>query len=124
MNIIWNHIELVIRKEISNLNRIRNAMCPLKRIKVVGRNDPWITQEITELMRDKNDLKKKAKKSNSPEDWARARALRNLVNKSVTHAKRDFIIDHLKRHERDSKKFWETVGLKRDGGKPLNTRKL
>ena len=76
-------------------------MCPLKRIKVVDRNNTWITQEITELMHDKNDLRKKAKKSNSPEDWARARALRNLVNKCITHAKYDFIIDTLKCHERD-----------------------
>ena len=102
MNVIWNRIEMIIRNEI-------DEMCPIKKIKVVDRNDPRITREIIELMHDKDTWRKKAKKSNNPENWAKARALRNLVNKCISNAKRDFVIENLKRHEKDSKKFWENI---------------
>ena len=79
VNVIWNRIEMIIRNEI-------DEMCPIKKIEVVDRNDPWITRQIIELMHDKDTWRKKAKKSNNPEDWGRARALRNLVNKCVSNA--------------------------------------
>ena len=69
----------------------------LKQIKVKDRNDPWITQEIVELINDKDETRKKAKKPNKDEDWA-----------TLKNAKRDFILSTLN-DKTDAEKFWKTV---------------
>ena len=89
-------------------NSILNAIdkqCPLKQIKVKDRNDPWITQEIVELINDKDETRKNA---NKDEDWARARTLKHLVNNTLKNAKIYVILSTLY-DKTDAKKFWKTV---------------
>ena len=92
----------------SNILNSIDKQCPLKQIRVKDRNDPWITQGIIELINDKDEARKKAKRSNKDEDWARARTLKHLVKNTLKNAKRDFILNNLN-DKKDAKKFWKTI---------------
>ena len=56
---------------------IADRMCPLKRYKVAQAKDPWITNEILEMIKDKDRLLRKAKKCKLAADWENAKLARN-----------------------------------------------
>ena len=97
-NILYNKILL-----------IADRMCPLKRYKVAQANDPWITNEILEMIKDKDRLLRKAKKRKLAADWENAKLARNNTNAIIHQAKTNFIKENLNEHHDDSKKFWQII---------------
>ena len=82
-NICWDIMENIIRREI-------DKMCPLQKFKVPERQDPWITNEILEEIRDKDLSLKKARRTNNAGHWSFARAERNRVGKLVDNARANY----------------------------------
>ena len=68
----WN----VIRTKIEEL---LNVSCPIKRIKIKKLKDPWVTNELLELISDKEEALKTARRTDNEDDWHIARYLRNLI---------------------------------------------
>ena len=52
----WDLFENIIRGTIDN-------MCPLKDFRIKQKKEPWISNELIELIKDKDNLLKRAKKS-------------------------------------------------------------
>ena len=100
-NDAWTYLKNVINKAI-------DKQCPIKNIRVKDRNDPWISQEIIEMLHDKDEACKTAKSSGKPEDWKTARSLKHRANKAVRDARRDFITANLDTQQ-DPKKFWQSI---------------
>ena len=86
-----------------------DPMCPTKSFKVFSAREPWITNEALELIKDKDRLLKKAKRSKKPEDWEQARLSRNSVGRRLTLLKSEFLKDQQIIHKSDPKKFWKTI---------------
>ena len=61
------------------MNTIKD-MCPLKKYKVAEAKEPWITNELLELIKDKDRLLRRAKIKQTQLDWELARNARNNVN--------------------------------------------
>ena len=114
-NLNWNFIHddtdpvLLWENLISQIKKLIDQTCPLKRFKVRVTNKPWITNEIIEQIKDKDRALKKAKRTNNPDDWIRARRLRNDCLRTVRNAKSTFIQAELNTHFDDPKKFWDNV---------------
>ena len=83
-------------------------MCPLKNIKIKKQKDPWITNEILELINDKNDLLDLAKMTQIAEDWDNARLTRNLVASMIKEAKRSYLTNEIEANH-DPNKFWKRL---------------
>ena len=98
----WEFMKNLIKRNI-------DRMCPVKIMNVKERLDPWINDEILELIKDKDIALAKAKKTKSSEDWTSARYMRNLTNKMIKNAKSEFIKENLNKYEYNSKKFWENI---------------
>ena len=62
--------------EMNKILEIADRMCPLKRYKVPQAKDPWITNEILEMIKDKDRLLRKAKKRKLAADWENAKLAR------------------------------------------------
>ena len=92
VNGYWGNLERIIRDKIDD-------MCPLKKMNIKERGDPWLSKELIERIYDKDLLRKIAKRSGSEEDWERAKRARN------------YITDNVDIHVTDSKKFWEKISL-------------
>ena len=101
-NILW---QLFLRNTIMAIE----TMCPIKTFKVKRYKEPWITQELLELIKDKDVCMKKAKKTGYDRDWIRAKRLRNECVTKIRKAKSDFINSELDTHKNDSKKFWKNI---------------
>ena len=105
---------------------IRNTidkMCPLKEITIKDRGDPWLSHELIEMIRDKDLLRKAAKRSRDEEDWRLAKLARNEVKYALSNAKAEYIKDSLMRYTKDSKKFWDKISLllpNKISGKKIN----
>ena len=56
------------------------------------------------MLKDKDRLLNKAKRTNKPDDWTKARDARNKFKTDVYQAKSEFIKDNLERFKADPKK--------------------
>ena len=80
----WDFILTTIEEHIDN-------MCPMKERKVRQKGELWRTNEILELIYDKDMAWKQAKKSNGPDDLIIAKALRNQTLSVIRQAKANFV---------------------------------
>ena len=87
VNIAWNLLHSRILTTI-------NDMCPLKTFKVAQAKEPWVTNEILEMIKDKDRLLWGAKQRNTEIDWELARNVRNNTNAHIRRAKANFIQDN------------------------------
>ena len=101
-NDAWNYYKNII------INKIDNTY-PVQEFIVNEKRDPWISNELLERIIDKNRLLKKARKSSKKEDWDIAKTSRNIVNKELSNAKKEFLIEEQNRFTNDSKKFWQSI---------------
>ena len=72
-----------------------------------------MSNDIIELIYDKNNLLKKAKKTNTHQDWTAARLARNYVSGLVKSAKKDYryIKNQMEIHKSGPKFFWQAIKL-------------
>ncbi len=87
---------------------VANKHAPLKRKRVRQKNaSPWLTDEILTVMRERDQLKKRASKQNSPHLWDAFRKLRNKVNGMIKKSKRTYLTNALK--TKNSKEIWSNI---------------
>ena len=60
-----------------------NSHAPIKTKHVRSGKVPWITSDLRKGMRDRDVAKRKAIKSNDPQEWAVYKRLRNKINEEV-----------------------------------------
>ena len=94
---------------LNQITSVIDDMCPIKRMRIREGNEPWLTNELREMILDKNRAWRSAKKSGSDEDWVKAKRLRNDIKTLLRRARADFIQSELERHSDNPKKFWETI---------------
>ena len=102
VNRCWDYI-------LHLINSLLDEMCPIRKKHVKSKNEPWITNEILELIFEKNRAWKKAKRSKSDEDVAHAKYLRNHTKSVIRRAKSNFVQDYLDNDTITVKKFWEKI---------------
>ena len=107
MNIDWNdlyqcgNVNQAWDIMLTNITSIIDEMCPLKRYKVAQAKlkEPWVTNEILELIKDKDRLLRRAKCNNNQQDWILAKNARNNVNQQIRGAKANFVQENLNIHQ-------------------------
>ena len=83
--------------------------CPVKTFKVREIQEPWLTNEAIEAIRDKDRALKRAKRTGIEEDWEHARGLRNTVGRDLENLRADFLKNQQVTNEGDPKRFWKTI---------------
>ena len=108
---------------INNIEKVIDEMCPLKFFKTKAIRDPWVTDELIAMIKDKDGALKRAKRTNNPKCWRIARRLRNDCLKYTRNAKAEFVKSELNENAGDSKKFWKNINsfLKPDISKTTNS---
>ena len=74
-------------------NEILGHHAPIKSIKVRGKPNLCITEEIRELMKSRNVWRKTAHRTNDPHAWSTYKNLKHQVRKSIRAAESKFIND-------------------------------
>ena len=96
---VWNQL----------FSEIADLHAPVKRRRIRGVPLPWLSDKITEAMKDRDFHHRKAVKTNSVFHWACYRKLRNRVNREVKAAKSKYYCDLIKEAKGDSGKIWKAV---------------
>ena len=92
---------------MNNITLALDQLCPKKTFKIKKYKEPLISQELLELIKDKDLMLKKAKKSKLPKDWIIAKRYRNDCLSKILKAKSDFVTSELEYSRNDSKPFWK-----------------
>ena len=74
-----------------------------------GRNNPWLSPELSSLLKPRDDAWAKARKSKSQDDWQILKQLRNRFTSLVKKAKSNFNVEKTTRNLNNPKKFWQVV---------------
>ena len=98
----WNCLLNIIQKNM-------DKMCPLKSFKIKQDKEPWISNQLIELIKDKDSALKRAKSKKDPLLWAEAKRLRNTCTKRLRDARADYIKENLENNMGDQKKNWKNI---------------
>lgn len=95
---------------VNSIRTILDKYYPFKTYKNVPTKANWITNEIFEIMKQRDNLYKRAKILNSEDLWLEAKRLRNLTASMCKKAKTEFISNNLTNNQSNPKKFWSDIG--------------
>ena len=101
-NMLWDMM-------LENIKKSLDEICPLKTFRIEKYKEPWIKQELLQLINDKDALLIKAKRTKLQGDWVIARRARNDCLSKICKVKSDFITSKLDNNRNDSKKFWKNI---------------
>ena len=97
---------LALQKEITEE---LDKQCPVRKSTIRHYVPDWIGPELKELTKDRDYFYKKAKLTNSVDDWNIAKHLRNVANSGIRKAKADFVQRKLSEFAKDGSKFWREL---------------
>ena len=107
---LFDDVEDIAHGWYSILNEVINAHVPLKHKRVRSESKPkWLSPNILQLMRSRDHLLKKAKRSNDSLDWSALRRAKNKVTTAIRAAKKNFFYESLRESHGNSKKLWSTL---------------
>ena len=89
--------------------KIVNKHAPIKRFRVKGRDNPWFSNELSELIHERNLAWATARKSDSERDWLAFRALRNKCTAFIRSAKSEYYLNETSQNINNPVKFWKTI---------------
>ena len=98
----WKCFQEIIRGTI-------DKMCPLKLFRIKKDKEPWINNQLIELIKDKDYALKRTKKKKDPILWVEAKRLINDCTKRLREARADYIKDNLDNNIGNQKKFWKNI---------------
>ena len=101
-NKAWEIMKLSIEETIE-------AMCPQRDMSGKVYDDPWVTREIIEMIKDKDRLIRAAKASGREEEWEVAKRARNFVSSQIRNLKSEFLVEEQENNVDDPKKFWRNI---------------
>ena len=115
-NANWSFLD-----SISDINTTLSTWCNLfsviaekhapiksRRVKCINKA-PWITPELTKLMRERDFHQKQAHKTNSEYHWVKFRQLRNFINNQIKLAKSKYYRDTINADKYNPSGLWKTL---------------
>ena len=111
----WNTVDLVgsVNEKLNAFNDLFLACldkhAPVKTVKLKHRPNPFIGDEIRQLITSRNALHKKARQSGSPADWEEFKKLRRETKYSIRKAEADYFNQEVIANKNNARSIWKTV---------------
>ena len=102
VRVAWSNIRRIIEETL-------DVMAPIREFKFGNTKPGWLSNDLMEMMKDRNRALKKATKTKLDKDKKYARTIRNLVNQYIKNARSDFIQEQLTNLKDKPKKFWNIL---------------
>ena len=91
------------------LTDIFNRHAKIIEKKVKGRKCPWIDNNIKKLMNERDQVLRKARKTNSENYWSRYKTLRNQCNNLLKKNRSQYSKNLIEENNMNPKNFWSCV---------------
>uniref|UniRef100_A0A3B3HCE9 Reverse transcriptase domain-containing protein n=1 Tax=Oryzias latipes TaxID=8090 RepID=A0A3B3HCE9_ORYLA len=111
----WERIGLTPNVELAwsffkgNFEKIINKHAPMKKFRVKGRDNPWFTRELSDIIHLRNRAWAKARKTDLARDWSTFRQLRNKCTSFIKKAKSEYYLSVTTEHLNNPQKFWKVI---------------
>ena len=102
VNKAWMYLKRILTSTFN-----RHAPIILKRVK--GRHCPWLTPEIKQHMNRRDQILRKARKSNIKSDMLSYKALRNYCNILIRNAKSNYHKNLINENKNNPRMFWKSI---------------
>lgn len=93
------------------LLEVADKLCPVKEFCITKRKPVYLTNEVIELIKERNTVLRLARNHNNKDYWLRGQSLIKEVVKAVSVSKKEYVIKQLKENQKDGGKFWKSVKL-------------
>ena len=106
------NIDLSAERITNHFKEISNECIPNKIVRVKPSNLPWLTANIKKLIRKRQRLFRKARRTNDPILWQRFRRLRNKITSMIRLSKQnhiDKLAEKLKSENLSFSDWWPTL---------------
>ena len=108
-NFAQNNVDTCWNFLYNSMKHILDILCPEKSFKFAKNRPVWITNDLINLMKERDRSLSKYLSTRLEADKIAMRKMRNLVNIAVKNARADYVRDQLETHKNDSKKFWKEI---------------
>ena len=99
---IWSSFKLAF-------NKVCDKHAPIRTFRVKDRFNPWMDQEILNLMYERDNLHSKARKTDDTNLWTQYRQMRNKVTSMIREAKKNFFTEQINLIGNNRTKFWKII---------------
>ena len=82
---------------------------PIRQHKVRNKYAPHINTELKRKMTQRDFYKRKHRSSKDPQDWQEYKKLRNIVNREIDKAKKDYFMHKISEAQNDVKATWKVL---------------
>ena len=118
---LFDEVDDIVNTWYCLFNEAVNANVPLKQKRVRDYTKPkWLSPEILRLMKLRDRLLERARRSNSQDDWLALKGAKNKITEAIRRAKNNFFYESFRESRGDSKKIWSALkdltGQKNHGG--------
>ena len=103
------NIILLLSNDTKLFNDVAEIYAQIKKWRVRGHRTPWMTTEVSELMKERDFHRRKTYGSKSGYHWNKFRNYRNLVRKGIKKAKSDYYTKLIEESKTNSSKLWSGV---------------
>ena len=86
---------------------ILDTMAPLRTVQIRTRYAAWLSKETINLMKERDNLQKKAAESRKREDWVQFKSVRNKINNRLKYEERNWQRTKLEQCGDSSKDVWK-----------------
>ena len=90
-------------------NDILNDHAPMKQIRIRGRPNPCVTEEIRELMKVRDQWRKVARRTNDTLAWSEYKSFKRAVKREIKLAEWKFINQQIKDNPNNTNCMWKTI---------------
>lgn len=111
----WNNVldetdvENAYEQLVSTLNSILDKHIPLRKRRVRQKETPWMNNDIITKIRERDKMKKQARKSGSELHWNMYKKLRNKVTSMTRTAKRLYVTKMIRDNKGNPSAMWKSL---------------
>lgn len=102
-----------VNTKLENFNNVLHSTldvhAPVKTFKVRSRPCPYVSHEIKELMKFRDQLHRRFLQTRDKRDWEVYKESRNCVKTKLKNAARNHIFDEVKEHKNNSGSLWKII---------------
>ena len=119
-----NNIDTIWRSLRTKIEGVLDQIAPVKVFKFRNTKPGWLSNDLLEMMHDRDVALKRARKSRNPEEKRHARSMRYLVNHYIKQARSEYLKEQLENLKDKPKKFWNILNDIINPNNKSNTFKL
>ena len=93
----------------SRIDDVENKLCSMKDFKFAKEKPKWMSDDLIELMKNRDINLKQYLKTKTEVDKKEMRRLRNMVNVAIRNARNEYVKGQLEIHQKNTNKFWKHI---------------